>query len=104
MILAQGAPKEVVQRDSALAYYDSETGFTFSEFKAAFSLSANIMYRVAVPSSVPSGQSYDAVLQVVAPIQVGWVGLAWGGTMPKNPLTVAWANGQKPNFSSRSAA
>jgi hypothetical protein len=104
MILVLGAPKEVVQRDSALAYYDSETGFTFSEFKAAYSLSANIVYRVAVPSGVPSGQPYDAVLQVVAPTQVGWAGLAWGGTMPKNPLTVGWANGQKPNFSSRYAA
>lgn len=104
MIAAHSAPKDVVQRDSALAYYDSETGFTFSEFKAAYSLSSNIVYRVAVPSNVPSGQAYDAVLQIVAPTQVGWAGLAWGGTMPKNPLTVGWVNGQKPNFSSRWAA
>ncbi|KAF2703911.1 iron reductase domain protein [Pleomassaria siparia CBS 279.74] len=99
-----GPVKDLYARDNAVTYFDPETGFTFSEFKAAYSLSSNILYRVAVPSSVPAGAAYDAVLQIVAPNQVGWAGLAWGGTMPKNPLTVGWPNGAKPNFSSRYAS
>ena len=101
--LAFGRPSALAAADGAIAYFDQETGFQFSEFKAAYSLTANIVYRVAVPTGVPAGTAYDAVLQVVAPNQVGWAGLAWGGNMIKNPLTVAWANGQKATISSRYA-
>ncbi|ORY10677.1 hypothetical protein BCR34DRAFT_485303, partial [Clohesyomyces aquaticus] len=85
----------------AVAIYDSETGFTFSQFSAAYSLSASITYRIAVPSSATSNSPFDIVLQVIAPKAVGWVGLAWGGNMVKNPLTVTWANGNTPVISSR---
>ncbi|PVI02304.1 iron reductase domain protein [Periconia macrospinosa] len=89
------------QRDGAIRYTDPETGFSFSEFKAAYTLTSNIVYRFALPSNPPSG-AYDAVIQVVAPVQVGWTGLAWGGTMLKNPLTVGYPNGNsKPTVSSR---
>ncbi|KAF1958870.1 CBD9-like protein [Byssothecium circinans] len=100
--LVSARPSEVlVQRDTAIKYTDPETGFTFSEFKAAYSLSSNVVYRIALPQSPPSG-AYDAVIQVVAPNQVGWTGLAWGGTMLRNPLTVAYPNGNnKPTVSSR---
>ena len=79
---------------------DPDTGFTFSEFKAAYTLTSNIVYRFAVPSDGGSG-AYDLVLQVVSPNAVGWNGLAWGGNMVKNPLTVAYANGNKATISSR---
>lgn len=85
----------------ALAYVDQETGFTFSESKAAATLSSNIIYRIATPANVPSGQPYDVVLQIVAPNSIGWAGLAWGGTMVRNPLTVSYPNGQKTTASSR---
>ncbi|KAI8937737.1 hypothetical protein NX059_005437 [Plenodomus lindquistii] len=85
----------------AVTVVDSETGFTFSETKAAATLSSNIVYRIAQPANVPAGQPYDIVLQVIAPNSLGWVGLAWGGSMIKNPLTVAYPNGQKPTVSSR---
>ncbi|KAF2264359.1 CBD9-like protein [Lojkania enalia] len=86
---------------AAAAYYDAETGFTFSEYKAACSLSATITYRVAIPNDAYYGQSFDAVLQVVAPNSVGWAGLAWGGGMVSNPLTVGWANGNTATVTSR---
>ncbi|KAH8726946.1 hypothetical protein GQ44DRAFT_612935 [Phaeosphaeriaceae sp. PMI808] len=85
----------------AVTFVDQETGFTFSESKAAATLSSNIIYRIATPANVPSGQSYDIVLQVVAPNSLGWVGLAWGGSMIRNPLTVSYPNNQKPTVSSR---
>ena len=27
---------------------------------------------------------------MVVPNDVGWAALAWGGSMPKNPLLIAW--------------
>ncbi|KAF1834180.1 CBD9-like protein [Decorospora gaudefroyi] len=83
------------------SFFDSETGFTFSETKAAATLSSSIIYRIAQPSNVQYGQPYDVVIQVVAPNSLGWVGLAWGGSMVRNPLTVAYPNGQRPTVSSR---
>jgi hypothetical protein len=88
------------KRESAVKYVDPDTGFTFSEFKAAYTLTSNIVYRFALSSSASSG-AYDAIIQIVCPTQVGWTGLAWGGTMIKNPLTVAYPNGNKPTISSR---
>lgn len=85
----------------AVSYTDPETGFTFSETRAAATLSSNIVYRIAQPANIPANQPYDIVLQVVAPNQLGWVGLAWGGSMIRNPLTVAYPNGQRPTVSSR---
>jgi hypothetical protein len=95
------SPESLPLEARAAAYVDQETGFTFSESKAAATLSANIVYRVATPGNVPAGQPYDIVLQVVAPNSLGWVGLAWGGSMVRNPLTVTYPNGQKTTVSSR---
>ena len=85
----------------SVAYVDPDTGFTFSETKAASTLTANIVYHIASPANVPASQPYDVVLQVVAPISLGWVGLAWGGSMISNPLTVTYPNGQNATVSSR---
>jgi hypothetical protein len=86
--------------EGTITYVDQETGFTFSEYKAAFTLSANIVFRFALPSNASSGP-YNAVIQAVVPNQLGWIGLAWGGNMVKNPLTVAYPNGKKSTVSSR---
>ncbi|EUC34966.1 iron reductase domain protein [Bipolaris zeicola 26-R-13] len=83
------------------SYKDPETGFTFSETKAAATLTSNIIYRIAQPANISTSQPYDIVLQVIAPSSLGWVGLAWGGNMVRNPLTVSYPNGQKPTVSSR---
>ena len=64
----------------------------------------NITYRVAIPSNVLPNEFYDTVIQVVAPIDIGWAGMAWGGHMIYNPLTVAWKNGRNIVISSRGAA
>ncbi|KAH7073390.1 hypothetical protein FB567DRAFT_553985 [Paraphoma chrysanthemicola] len=95
------APERLALEARAVAIVDQETGFTFSETKAAATLTSNIVYRIATPANVPAGQPYDIVLQVIAPTSLGWVGLAWGGSMIRNPLTVAYPNGQKPTVSSR---
>lgn len=68
-----------------------------------YSLGSGITFRVAVPSSISSQTPFDVVVQVIAPNQVGWAGLAWGGKMTSNPLTVAWANGNSAIVSSRFA-
>ncbi|KAI0836202.1 CBD9-like protein [Hypoxylon sp. FL0890] len=80
---------------NADVYRDPDTGFTFSQYNAPITTGSTsyITFRIAIPSPAPSGQPYDAVLQVVAPNVAGWVGLAWGGTMPNNPLQIGWANG-----------
>lgn len=80
---------------------DRETGFTFSSYRGEYSLSNAIQLRVAVPSDAAPNQAYDAVVQIVAPREVGWVGMAWGGGMTFNPLTVAYSNGQSVVVSSR---
>ncbi|KUJ09998.1 CBD9-like protein [Mollisia scopiformis] len=96
--LASGDPVS-----GASVYHDPETGFTFSQYNVMYSLSETITFRIAVPSPVTANQPYDAVLQVVAPIDVGWAGLAWGGQMTYNPLAVSWSNGNNVVVSSRFA-
>ena len=56
-----------------------------------------------MPDKVAADASYDAVLQIVAPINIGWNGFAWGGSMTYNPLTITWVNGQNVMISSRMA-
>lgn len=86
---------------NTLAVFDSETGFTFSEYRVAFTLSSSISFRIASSSEAQPGQPYDIVFQITAPNQVGWAGVAFGGTMVYNPLLVGWANGQQTLASTR---
>lgn len=90
--------------ESAL-YIDSETSFRFAQYIAPFSLTTgqNIMYRVAVPSPASTGTPYDIVVQISAPIAVGWAGLAWSSRMTTGPLMVVWRNGNSIVVSSRIA-
>lgn len=89
----------------AAVYMDRETGFTFSQYMARYTTNNNvgIAFGVATPSGVTTRQSYDAVIQIIAPVDVGWTALAWGGRMTGCPLTVAWMNGNNVVISSRFA-
>ncbi|RYP80286.1 hypothetical protein DL770_006285 [Monosporascus sp. CRB-9-2] len=86
---------------NSVVFRDAQSGFTFTSYDAAFQIGRHISYRVAIPASATPGQPYDAVLQVVAPVEVGWAGFAWGGGMTRNPLAVNWASGSTPVVSSR---
>ncbi|KAF2202442.1 cellobiose dehydrogenase-like protein [Delitschia confertaspora ATCC 74209] len=66
-------------------YCDSVTSLCFSSYSVS-----NILIGVAIPNATVA--PYDVVLQIVAPISIGWVGFSWGGTMPYVPLTVGWIN------------
>jgi hypothetical protein len=85
-------------------YQDPLTGFTFSSYNAAYSIGNYMQVRIAVPSNATASAAYPAVIQVVAPTAVGWAGVAWAGTMIRNPLTVSWASGGTAVVSSRYAS
>ncbi|TPX12469.1 uncharacterized protein E0L32_006881 [Thyridium curvatum] len=95
-----GSATGVTAADSVV-YQDYETGFTFSQYSAKYTLQQSMVFRTAIPSSAQQGQAYDIVIQIVAPRNVGWAGLAWGGSMTNNPLTVFWLNGQTGVVASR---
>ncbi|TIC91288.1 Cellobiose dehydrogenase [Colletotrichum higginsianum] len=70
---------------------------------ASYTNDGGITYGIAIPNGATPGQPYDAILQITAPVEVGWAGLAWGGSMTYNPLTIVWANGDDVVVSSRIA-
>ncbi|CAK7235091.1 hypothetical protein SBRCBS47491_009174 [Sporothrix bragantina] len=85
-------------------YRDPDTGLVFAEYAIQYQIGRTLVFRVAVPTQVQSLTAYDAVLQVIAPIDAGWLGFAWGGRMIGDPLAVAWTNnGQSVVLSSRRA-
>jgi len=43
------------------------------------------------------------IVQIMSPIYLGWIGIAWGGDMTYNPLGIAWMNGKSVTLSSRMA-
>jgi len=70
---------------------DPDTGLVFtSNFQLYKSDGRGITYRVAVPDDAQNYAAFDVVVQVIIPNDVGWAGLAWGGSMTNNPLLVAW--------------
>lgn len=87
-------------QSNAIKHYDPETGITYS----SITHSTGVTYRVALPAN---SSTSDAILQIVSPNEFAWCGLAWGGHMTQNPLSVAWAtgaqSGQKAIVSSRMA-
>lgn len=85
---------------SAAKVTDPNTGITYNE--AAYT-QAKISYRIAIPDTATAAP-FDVLFSIVAPINVGWAGFAWGGQMVNNPLTLAWANGANTLVSSRWAA
>lgn len=59
----------------------------FSEFTVA---AQKITYRIAIPEVAAA--PFDIFLQIIAPkATAGWAGIAWGGKMSNNPLTIGWA-------------
>ncbi|KAI0425733.1 actin-domain-containing protein [Xylaria sp. FL1042] len=86
------------QSDST-SFVDVDTGITFQ----TFTNEVGVTYRLALPADASADKAYDVILQIVAPIEMGWVGWAWGGAMTYNPLTVVWANGDSAVYSSRQA-
>lgn len=86
-------------------FKDPDTGFSFSQQNVQITTgSSYITMRIAIPSGSAAGQPYDAVLQIVAPVAAGWVGLAWGGSMTNNPLLIGWLNGASGVASIRRAS
>ncbi|KAM7197786.1 hypothetical protein V8F20_006459 [Naviculisporaceae sp. PSN 640] len=59
------------------------------------------IFRIAIPDVTTT--PFDTLLQIIAPVSLGWAGFSWGGGMTNNPLTVAWPNGNtgKVTVSSR---
>ncbi|KAI0381145.1 CBD9-like protein [Hypomontagnella monticulosa] len=72
---------------------DPDTGFSFSQRDVQITTgNSYITFRVAIPAGSPTGQPFDAVVQMIAPSNAGWVGVAWGGSMTNNPLLIGWLN------------
>lgn len=75
-------------RTIAAKYCDEASGVCYSEITVGV---APITWRIAIPA-VEQGP-FDVLLQIVAPKSVGWAGIAWGGGMLYNPISLGWANG-----------
>jgi hypothetical protein len=93
-----GSPVLQGRAASANKYCDASTAICYSQYQSP----EKISIRVAIPDTATVG-NFDALLQIEAPKTVGWAGVAWGGIMVNNPLTVCWANGNTTVVSSRSA-
>jgi len=93
------APTELAERSSTAKVCDSTTKICFTEYVSTNSIS----FRVAIPDSAAAGKPFDVMLSMTAPKAIGWAGIAWGGAMANNPLTLGWANGDKAVVSSRRA-
>ncbi|KAH8885314.1 CBD9-like protein [Thozetella sp. PMI_491] len=89
---------EVLETSAAGKYCDAATTICYSEYKTG-----DITYRIAI-SDKATAAPFDVLLSIIAPKATGWAAIAWGGVMANNPLTVAWASGDKTVVSSRWAA
>ncbi|KAH9883458.1 putative iron reductase domain protein [Xylariomycetidae sp. FL2044] len=95
-----GIAGSVSAQTDTTPFTDEETGITFQSTTIP---DAGITYRLALPSTATGDSAYDVILQIVAPIELGWAAWAWGGTMTYNPLTVVWSDGTSVIQSSRQA-
>lgn len=96
---ALAAPAQLEERAASAKYCDAASTLCFSEWVSP----EKIAYRVAIPDTATTG-NFDVILQIEAPKTVGWAGIAWGGVMTNNPLTVAWASGQSAIATTRKAS
>ncbi|KAK3303914.1 uncharacterized protein B0T15DRAFT_534954 [Chaetomium strumarium] len=94
-----GSPVPQGEPPAPAKYCDASTTICYSEYVSP----EQIAIRIAIPDNATVG-NFDVLLQIQAPKTVGWAGVAWAGVMVNNPLTVAWANGDKTVVSSRSAS
>jgi hypothetical protein len=81
-------------------YQDDITNFTFGQYDAKMLDDDRVYYRIAIPDTAVKAP-YDTVVQILSPNTIGWAGLAWGGGMLSNPLTVVWPNCSNVVISSR---
>jgi hypothetical protein len=88
---------KLTERSAAAKVCDEASKICFTEYTSPNGIS----FKVAIPDTAKSGTAFDVMLSVTAPKAIGWAGFAWGGAMGNNPLTVGWANGDKPVVSSR---
>lgn len=89
---------DVVPAVSSAKVYDPTLKVNFAEWVSPQSIS----FRVAL-SDAATKAPFDLLLSIIAPKATGWAGVAWGGQMANNPLTIGWANGAKTVVSSRLA-
>ena len=89
----QSEPGRVASRSPG-----DDPGVRYSEVTVGV---APITWRVAIPN-VAEGP-FDVLLQVVAPKTVGWAGIAWGGGMLYNPISLGWPNANTTVASGRFA-
>ncbi len=87
---------EILDVSAPGKFCDEATTICYSEYKAP----QDITFRIAI-SDQAKAAPFDVLFSIVAPKATGWAGIAWGGVMANNPLTVAWANGDKTVVSSR---
>ncbi|KAI0129932.1 hypothetical protein BJ170DRAFT_593474 [Xylariales sp. AK1849] len=92
-----GLMSSVSAQADTVAYNDTETGILFQSYTDENGVS----FRVALPETTDG--EYDALIQIEAPADLGWVAWAWAGTMAYNPLTVVWTSGNDVIHSSRLA-
>ncbi len=92
------APTEQLTGRSAQAKVcDDTTKICYSEYVSPNKVS----FRIAIPDTATAAAPFDIALSIVAPKAIGWAGIAWGGTMANDPLTLGWANGAATVVSSR---
>ncbi|KAI0021340.1 hypothetical protein F4780DRAFT_285336 [Xylariomycetidae sp. FL0641] len=96
LLLAAAAPPQQQQHGRRAQDCDAATGACFSSATVGV---AGIRYGVAIPAGAAG--PFDALLRIEAPRSVGWAGIAWGGHMINNTITMAWANGNSSVVSSR---
>ncbi|KAI0836452.1 putative iron reductase domain protein [Hypoxylon sp. FL0890] len=89
----------VLAQTDSTPFVDADTGITFQ----SYTNTDGVTYRLALPAEASGDAGYDVIIQIVAPVTLGWAGWAWGGVMTYNPLTVVWKNGNSAQFSSRQA-
>ncbi|CAK7233781.1 hypothetical protein SCUCBS95973_008712 [Sporothrix curviconia] len=88
---------EILPRVSDAKVCDDVSKLCYSEY-VAFS---GVSYRIAIPDTATATAPYDIALSIVAPKAIGWAGIAWGGAMANNPLTLGWSNAATAIVSSR---
>lgn len=88
---------EAQQVAEGTKYCDAATTICYSEYTVS-----GISFRIAIPDDATAAP-FPVLLQIVAPKAAAWAGIAWGGAMANNPLTVAWPNGDSVVVSSREA-
>ena len=93
---SHGHSTKLSQRQTTSKYCPPSSSICFLE---VITRPSNPVFRLAIPDATTA--PFDALLQITAPVALGWAGFSWGGGMTGNPLTVAWPNGNNATVSSR---